>query len=70
MKPKKVFFILENIEMFLSDNFLDLTSAIMDIYLDRLNERQRRKDICREYQLVDKFFAKNNGDNEMKKHER
>nr|XP_009858022.1 transcriptional adapter 2-beta isoform X1 [Ciona intestinalis] len=42
------------------DNELDrgLKLAKVDMYLTRLRERQRRKDISREYYLVDKFFAK------------
>lgn len=47
-----------------------LLSSQVSIYLDRLKERQRRKDICREYKLVDKFFSKNNEEAGMKKYER
>ena len=44
----------------------------MSIYLDRIHERQRRKDIAREYKLVEKFFTPKHLQEEasMKKYER
>lgn len=47
-----------------------LATEMVSIYSDRLVERQRRKDICREYKLVDKFFAKGSDEAGMKKNER
>lgn len=49
-----------------------LSSALVSIYLDRIHERQRRKDIAREYKLVEKFFTPKHLQEEasMKKYER
>lgn len=48
----------------------DLEAEMFEIYSDRVNERQRRKDVCREHKLVDKFLNKDSDKASMNKNER